>query len=182
MNAFPWRAYNPFGKPRQKHRQQIFNPSSILVEQWTWLIWWEDVEEVEGPNWRQKMKPKWDGSLKKVLSKYSWPKMLCYFQLYSKWLINVYMRVWVQSHFSHVWLFATLWLYTASLLCPWNSPGKNTGLGCHALLQGIFPTQGLNPHFLHLHWQAGSLPLAPAGKPIWENIYLYMYIDRYIDR
>ena len=30
------------------------------------------------------------------------------------------------------------------LLCPWDSPGKNTGVGCHALLQGIFPTQGLN--------------------------------------
>ena len=30
-------------------------------------------------------------------------------------------------------------------LCPWNSPGKNTGVGCHSLLQGIFPTQGLNP-------------------------------------
>ena len=28
------------------------------------------------------------------------------------------------------------------LLCPWNSPGKNTGIGCHALLQGTFPTQG----------------------------------------
>jgi len=27
------------------------------------------------------------------------------------------------------------------LLCPWDSPGKNTGVGCHALLQGLFPTQ-----------------------------------------
>ena len=31
------------------------------------------------------------------------------------------------------------------LLCPWDSPGKNTGVGCHFLLQGIFPTQGSNP-------------------------------------
>ena len=38
--------------------------------------------------------------------------------------------------------------------------------GCQALLQGIFPTQGLNPRLLHLlHWQTGSLPLAPSGKP-----------------
>ena len=29
--------------------------------------------------------------------------------------------------------------------CPWDSPGKDTGAGCHALLQGIFPTQGSNP-------------------------------------
>ena len=35
------------------------------------------------------------------------------------------------------------------LLCPWNSPGKNTGVGCHFLLQGIFLTQGLNPDLLH---------------------------------
>ena len=34
----------------------------------------------------------------------------------------------------------------ARLLCPWDSPGKNTGVSCHALLQGIFPTQGSNPH------------------------------------
>ena len=48
-----------------------------------------------------------------------------------------------------------------------DSPGKNTGVGCHALLQGIFPMQGLNPHLLgRLHWQAGSVPLAPSGKPI----------------
>ena len=35
-------------------------------------------------------------------------------------------------------------LYPARLLCPWNFPGKDTGVGCHALLQGIFSTQGLN--------------------------------------
>ena len=35
------------------------------------------------------------------------------------------------------------------LLCPWNSPGKNTGVGCHSLLHGIFPTQGSNRGFLH---------------------------------
>ena len=41
------------------------------------------------------------------------------------------------------------------------------GVGCYALLQGIFSTQGLNPHLLHpLHWQAGSLPPVPPGKPV----------------
>ena len=40
-------------------------------------------------------------------------------------------------------------LYPARLLCPWDSPGKNTGVGCHALLQGIFLTQGSNPGLLH---------------------------------
>ena len=35
-------------------------------------------------------------------------------------------------------------LQPARLPCPWNSPGKNTGVDCHSLLQGIFPTQGSN--------------------------------------
>ena len=48
----------------------------------------------------------------------------------------------------------------------WDSPGKNARVGCHALLQGISLTQGSNPYLLRfLHWQAGSLPLAPPGKP-----------------
>ena len=53
-------------------------------------------------------------------------------------------------------------LQPARLLCSWNSPGKNTGVGCHFLLQGIFPTQGSNSglprcrqilyHLSHLHF------------------------------
>ena len=42
---------------------------------------------------------------------------------------------------------------------------QDTEVGCHALLQGIFPTQGQNSHLKHLHWQVGSLPLVPPGKP-----------------
>ena len=38
---------------------------------------------------------------------------------------------------------------TATMVCPWNSPGKNTGVGCHFLLQGIFQTQGLNLGLLY---------------------------------
>ena len=56
-------------------------------------------------------------------------------------------------------------LLPARLLCPWNSLGKNTGVGCHALLQGIFLTQGENPHLLCLlHWQVGSF----ITSDIWE--------------
>ena len=65
-----------------------------------------------------------------------------------------------------VWLFVTLWTVAQQApLCPWDSPGKNSGVGCHTLLHG-FPTQGLNLRLLCLlHWQAGSLPLVPSGKP-----------------
>ena len=58
----------------------------------------------------------------------------------------------------------TKWMeFESKLVCPWTSPGKNTGVGCHFLLQGIFPTQRSNLHLLH--WQADSLPLALPGKP-----------------
>ena len=40
-------------------------------------------------------------------------------------------------------------LEAARLLCPWDSLGKNTGVGCHSLFQGIFLTQGLNLGLLH---------------------------------
>ena len=49
------------------------------------------------------------------------------------------------------------------LLCPWDSPGKNSGVSCHFLLQGIFPTQGSNLHLLC--WQVDSLPLSHPGSP-----------------
>ena len=50
--------------------------------------------------------------------------------------------------------------------CPWDSPGKNIGVDCHTLLQGINPTQGTDPRLLCLlHWLLSSLPLVPSGKP-----------------
>ena len=63
----------------------------------------------------------------------------------------------------------SLWshgLQTTKLLCPWDFPGKNTGVGCHFLLQGILLTQGLNLRLLH--WQADSLPLYHLGSSIPE--------------
>ena len=54
-------------------------------------------------------------------------------------------------------------LQPTRLLCPWDFPGMNTGVGCHFLLQGIFLTQGLNLHLLH--WQEDSLPTELQGKP-----------------
>ena len=82
-------------------------------------------------------------------------------------------------------------LQPARLLCPWDSPGKNTGAGCHFLPQGIFLTQGLNPGSPTL--QADSLPSEPPGKhtcqcysinmshllsPLWPQVHsphLYLY-------
>ena len=44
----------------------------------------------------------------------------------------------LRCHFSCVQLCATLWTVAHQPLCPWDSPGKNSGTGCHFLLQGIF--------------------------------------------
>ena len=53
-----------------------------------------------------------------------------------------------------------------SSILAWDSPRSNTRVGCHFLLQGIFPTQGSNMGLLSLlHWEAGSLPLGPPGNP-----------------
>ena len=60
--------------------------------------------------------------------------------------------------FSHVRLFATPWTVACQAPLPWDVPGRNTGAGCHFLLQGIFPTQG-------------SL----VGNPSIHNIYTYVY-------
>ena len=67
------------------------------------------------------------------------------------WL--VILLLWKWKLLSCAWLFAT----------PWNSSGQNSGVGSLSLLQGIFPTQGLNPGLTAL--QADSLPAEPQGKP-----------------
>ena len=69
---------------------------------------------------------------------------------------------------SCVQLFATPWTGAHQLLCPWDFPGKNTEVGCHALLQGIFPTQGSNPHLLPLlHCRQILYPLTHQQSP-WD--------------
>ena len=89
----------------------------------------------------------------------------------------MYMYIWMNDRFhlsakleskitnacilSHSVMFKSL--RPARFLWPWDFPGKNTGVDCHFLLQGIFLTQGWNPHLLH--WQADSLPPVPPGKP-----------------
>ena len=71
-------------------------------------------------------------------------------------LIKIYLTsclllvIWcAQLPQSCLTLFDPMECKPARLLCPWDSPGKNTGMGCHSLLQGIFPTQGLNPGLPH---------------------------------
>ena len=63
------------------------------------------------------------------------------------------VKTWNCSLLSRAWLFENtpgFWtIVRQAPLCPWNSPGKNTGVGCHSFLQGLLPTQGSNPGLLH---------------------------------
>ena len=97
-------------------------------------------------------------------------------------IVNVPRHLYkIISHFFFSVYFALLfmcakWLQSCPILLPYrlqptrlhcllDSPGKNTGEGCQALLQGIFQTQEWKPGLLCLlQWQLGSLPLAPPGK------------------
>ena len=61
-------------------------------------------------------------------------------------------------------------LQPTRLLCPWDSPGKNTGVGCHALLQRSFPTQASNPHLLHCRQILTAEPLMKHTYALIYNI------------
>ena len=59
-------------------------------------------------------------------------------------------------------------LYPSGILFPWDSPGKNTGVGSHSLLQETFPTPASNP----------GLPFEPLGKPKNHEAFLNIQISR----
>ena len=83
--------------------------------------------------------------------------------------------VWVFSCFSGVWLFATIWTVACQAPCPWNFPGKNSGVACHIFLQFIFLIQGSNLLLLPLlPWQADSLPLCHLGSPMCVCTHTYI--------
>ena len=70
-------------------------------------------------------------------------------------------------------------LQPTSFLCPWDSPGKNTGVRCHFLLQSIFATQGWDPSLLcHVHWQVDSLPLV-LHRHLQSSLIYYSYYGHF---
>ena len=95
-----------------------------------------------------------------VSQNYSWGMLPFYkYSLVFSQRFKVSCSVTSTSSWPHV-------LYPTGFLCPGNSPGKNTGVGCHFLLQGTFPTQGLNPGIPHCRRILYQLSHkgSPAGK------------------
>ena len=92
------------------------------------------------------------------------------------YLHTTVLCVCMLSHFSRVRLYATLW--TTAHKAPLSmgfSRQESRSVVCRVFFQGIFPTQGSNPHLLGLlHWQGGSLPPAPPGKQVIQQDYLVL--------
>ena len=127
----------------------------------------------------QRVRHEWETSLsyhfmihrkvvKRVNLKSSHQKEKCFY-----WHNGCSVRWWILcmlSCFNRVQLLMTWWTAACQAPLPMGFSRQDTGVGCYALLQGIFPTQGSNPClWCLLHWQEGSLPLAPPGK-IWRML------------
>ena len=139
---------------------------------------WQSLNKIESAIMTKTVNDKITSELKwltmKTLLSSKWCKK--YFPLrfstskYSDYAIKSFPVV-VQSP-SRVWLLQPNRLQPAGLRSPWDFPGKNTGVGCHFLLQGIFPTQWLNPSLLLGRWIL-------YHWTIWEALRLPMALTKY---
>ena len=121
-----------------------------VTTSWTWLSSWTEQQQ----KLQRRSHPIKHGKCNHGIQQWalrsfllsSWRMWLCNrtdwdFTLYGQWLGSKTSQRGTQN----AWCACSVLSDSATrLLCPWDSPGKNTGVGCHALLQGIFPTQGLN--------------------------------------
>ena len=97
---------------------------------------------------------------------------------------NIYLSFIICMHvcmhaqlLSSIQFFVMPWTVARQAPLSMQFPNKNTGVGCHFLLQGIFLIQGSNLPLLHLqHWQADSLPLSHWEAPIICMCNIYIYI------
>ena len=95
--------------------------------------------------------PRMQGQDNIYISLIQWKTTSTWRDVRAKHLANVHGRLVTMELLvaQGVWLCVTPWAAAARLLCPRDSPDKDTGAGWHFLLQGIFSTQGSNPGLLH---------------------------------
>ena len=142
--------------------KQIYINSCIVLRMLKYSIqiiaFWVSFNKQPLKTWESQVFKKKKHVKKKILNNFGWVSARSKIQV--KPLTTTY-ECFMLNHFNHFQLFATLWTITlqAPLSMRFSRQGKWSGL--HALLQGIFLTQGSNLHLLCLlHWQVGSLPLA----------------------
>ena len=113
------------------------------------LGWWTKIPQAREPKKKKRRRRRKKSKLTTIEPSKHGRGSIC-----STW--RFYLCVYVRSVMSDS--LQSYGLYPTRLLCLWNFLGKNTGVGCHFLLQGIFLTQGLNLHFLHLLYWLGEFP------------------------
>ena len=116
-----------------------------------------------------------------------WQKFYIYYILY-----NLYILIYIERSVSCSVVPNSLrphGLQPTRLLCPWDFPGKDTGVGCYFLLQGTFPTQGSNPDLLHCrhilyrlshHWGRKVIGLLNKARP--EQLITFCWKERYEEK
>ena len=136
---------------------------AILVN----IVWhWHKDKHIE--QWNKVESPEINshiyGQLDKSTKSIQWETSLGLLNSVFLWKQDMCARV--LNHFSHALLFAMLWTIACQAPLSMGSSRQESWRGFHAPFKRIFPTQGLNLCLLCLlHWQAGSLPLAPPRKP-----------------
>ena len=148
------------------------------LTQWTWLCassgswWWTGRPGVLQPRGSQRVRHDWATEL-------NWAK------LYSVWhQLSTHNQGFKGYKFAHMLSRSVMsdslrsrGPYPARLLCLWDSPGKNPGVGCQFLLEGIFPTQGSNPRLLSLlPCKCIPYPLSHRGSP---NLHTHKLVSFY---
>ena len=130
------------------------------------------------------------------------PKVDSGFRVKNPFLIDCWGTFWLNSEFRSIHSnpyagvctvksdFCDPWTVVLQLLCSWSFPGKNTGVGCHFLLEGIFLTQGSN--LVSPALAGGFFTTLPPGKPIHSadmhhinssknrNSFLYMWTEKFL--
>ena len=120
-----------------------------------------------------------NSSFPKTCSKEVVSLVYCYFRPLELAITRLWALGLVHMHACSV-VSNSLWphgQWPTRLLCPWNFPGKNTGMSCYFLLQGIYLTQGLNLcllHFLCWWWVLYHCST-------WEAIQNYVFFNKHTD-
>ena len=117
--------------------------------------------------------------------------LICMYIYKHIWNVYTYIYIYIYETLNSDYICLSKWVLSCSvmsdslrphglsltkLLCSWDFPGKNTWVGCHFLLWGIFPIQGLNLRLLCPALQADSLATEPSEKPIYMHKHQIAYI------